>query len=80
MFLEITLVKGWQCFLDPFDIGVAAFLEINISNSVFYIWNLMGLILESMTYFWPNFHIWTSIMASNGNKYKNRVQWEHYVM
>ena len=68
MFLEIILVKGWLRFLDPFDIGVATFLEISISNSVFYIWNLMGLILESMTYFWPNFHIWTSITSYYGLK------------
>ena len=55
VFLEITLVKGKPHFLDPFDIGAATFLEISISNSVFYIWNLMGSILESMTYFWPQF-------------------------
>ena len=40
-----------SCFLDSFDIGAAAFLEISISNSVFYIWNLMGSILESMAQF-----------------------------
>ena len=48
---KLALVKGRLRFLDPFDIGVATFLEISISNSVFYIWNLMGSILESMTYF-----------------------------
>ena len=67
---KLALVKVQPCFLDPFDIGVAAFLEISISNSVFNIWNLMGSILESMTYFWPNFHIWTSIMSYYGLKWK----------
>ena len=53
MFLEIILVKGWPHFLDPFDIGVATFLEISISNSIFYIWNLIGSILESILIFGP---------------------------
>ena len=80
---KLALVKGRLHFLDPFDIGVATFLEISISNSVFYIWNLMGSILESMTYFWPISIFGLQlchIMASNGNKDKNRVQWEHYDM
>ena len=67
---KLALVKGQLHFLDPFDIGAAAFLEISTSSSVFYIWNLMGSILESMTYFWPNFHIWTSIMSYYGLNWK----------
>ena len=36
---KLALAKGWPHFLDPFDIGAATFLEISISNSIFYIWN-----------------------------------------
>ena len=42
----LKLVKGWLLFWDPFEIGAATFFEISISNCVFHIWNLMGLLAQ----------------------------------
>ena len=80
---KLALVKGQLLFWDPFNIEPATFLEINISKgaAAFFesLWNRAGHFFEINI---SNciFHIWTSIMASNGNIYKSRGQWGHYIM